>query len=61
MQHGKLAIFRTEIMPPLRHTMRFIDRKQGNTRTHLYLLEQIQKMRHEQALWCHIENLQITV
>ena len=53
VQHGQLDVFRPEVMPPLRHAMRFVDGKQRNLRG----LEQIEAARRHQALRCDIDQV----
>ena len=55
VQRRQAQIFRTEIVPPLRHAVRFVDGKQGDTG----LFEQTLKTRCEQAFRCDIQQLEL--
>ena len=49
-QHAQLAVFRAEVMPPLRHAMRFVDGEQRQ----IQAIQKFQKARRQQSLGRHI-------
>ena len=51
-QLAQLQVLRTEIMPPLRHTVRFVDRKQGDVQA----LQKGHHARLNQTLWRQVEH-----
>ena len=53
--HGQADIFRTEIVPPLRHAMRLVDRKQRD----IGLAEQGEAARRQQPLRRDVEQVEI--
>ena len=53
----KLNVFRAEIVPPLRHAMRFVDGEQADARA----LEQFQKARRHQPFGRHVEQVDLAV
>ncbi len=53
--HRQADIFRTEVVPPLRHAMRFVDRKQSDARA----AEQSEAARRQQPLRRDIEQVKI--
>ncbi len=53
--HGQADIFRAEIMPPLRHAMRLVDRKQRD----LGLSEQGEAARRQQSFGRDVEQVEI--
>ena len=56
MQHAKLAVFGTEIVTPLRHAMRFVDREQRQLPLLVEALQQFQKAGRGQALRRHVQH-----
>ena len=54
VQHGKLDVLRPEIVPPLRHAVRFVDGEQADARS----LKQIEEARRHQPLGRHVDEVQ---
>ena len=58
VQHRQLNIFGPEIVPPLRHAMRFVDRKQADART---LSSKLQETRRHQPLRRDVQQIDFAV
>ena len=57
VQHRQLNVFRPEIVPPLRHAMRFVDGEQADARA----LQQFLETGRHQALRRDVEQVDLTV
>jgi hypothetical protein len=57
VQHRQLNVFGPEIVPPLRHAVRFVDREQADAR----LFEQIEKTRRHEPLGRDIQQIELAV
>ena len=59
VQHAQGAVFGPEVVPPLAHAVRFVNRKQGQLALREQVIQQAQKTRGDQALWGHIQQRQL--
>ena len=57
VQHGQLDVFRPEIVPPLRHAMRFVDCEQPDWRA----FQKIEETRRHQALGRYVQQVDFAI
>ena len=53
-EHIELQVIGAEVVPPLRHAMRFVDGKKRD----LHVVEQLQCPFLDQAFWCNVEQIE---
>ena len=60
MQHGECPVFGAEVMSPLAHAMRFVDRKQAELAALKQRVKLRQKTRRGDALGCRVQQGNVT-